>query len=50
VRKIENFTANSEKILRDTAANQLKWQHCWLQSYAFCYTTVQKESKKNFWT
>jgi len=26
--KIEHFTANSEKILPDLAANQLKWQHC----------------------
>jgi len=34
---IKNFTANSEKILQDLAANQLKWQHCWSQSYAFCY-------------
>jgi len=25
---IENFTANSEKILQDLAANQLNWQHC----------------------
>jgi len=34
--------------LQDLAANQLKWQYCWAQSYAFCY--VQKESYKNFWT
>jgi len=47
---MENFTANSEKILLDLAANQLKWQHCRPQSYAFCYVTVQKESNKNFWT
>jgi len=26
---IENFTASSERILLDFAANQLKWQH-WL--------------------
>jgi len=32
---IENFSANSEKILLDLAANQLKWQHYWPQSYAF---------------
>jgi len=25
---IENFTANSENILLDLAAIQLKWQHC----------------------
>jgi len=25
---IENFTASSEKILLDLAANQRKWQHC----------------------
>jgi len=25
------------KILLDLAANQLKWQHCWPQSYAYCY-------------
>jgi len=29
---IENFTANSEKILLDLAANQLKWQLCCLAS------------------
>jgi len=46
----EDFTSNSEKILLDLAANQLKWQHCWPQAYAFCCVTAQKESNKNFWT
>jgi len=25
---IENFAADSEKILQDLAADQVKWQHC----------------------
>jgi len=45
-----NFTANREEILLDSAVNQLKWQHCWPQSYAFSYVPVQKESNKNFCT
>jgi len=35
--------------LATVAAHQLKWQHCWPQSYAYCYVTVQKESNKSFW-
>jgi len=41
--------ANMEKLLLDLAANQLKWQHCWPQSYAFCDVTVQKELNKILW-
>jgi len=32
IQRLQNFTPNSEKILLDLAANQLKWQHCWPQS------------------
>jgi len=47
-RKIENFTANSEKIPLHSAANQLNGYTA--DRNTFCYVTVQKESKNNFWT
>jgi len=27
----------------DLAANQLKWQHCWRQSYANCTKPIKQE-------
>jgi len=55
--KIKNFTADNEKILLDLAANQLKWQLCYLVSRTSFSNTIAlyrktavllKLSKANF--
>jgi len=43
--QIENFTANSENILLDLAANQLKWQLCYLASRASFSDTITLHRK-----
>jgi len=38
--QIEHFTANSDNILLDLAADQLKWQLCYLASRTSFFDTV----------